>query len=444
MPFFQYTATDKTGRTINGTLQAATSDAALQALLSAGLSTVDVRVPKKQVAVQARPSMTPTRHVVDAPARTTTAHRSLLTASLPAAAQESVKTKPGNDKDLYFLLTQLSDFYRSGISPGQALQHLADRSPELYKESLVFASGKVGEGGSLSDALSRYPNLYPAHVVGCIRAGEAAGFVPDAVRRMAQTVHSARRIGAKALIFFLMAAVMVAITPLLAAVINGSLASIRAQDAAGGSLPVGGTILSGIGQQLKFMLPLALVFGLGLWGLLWYWKQAPMRRMRHRLGLLPPLQKRAQAEAMQWVSWSLGMATRAGLPHQAAYQLAVESIPNLHIRERAMEEALLTKENEPLSIALSRSTILPREYADMIHNGELAGNVPGALEKMGNASGADFESRDGSAGAILMVVLYIPLGLLTLGLVVYLATSWYKGLIDWGLNDAVSLLWREV
>ncbi|MEZ0326242.1 MAG: type II secretion system F family protein [Fimbriimonas sp.] len=449
MPFFQYSATDKAGRQVNGTLQAASPDAAVQALRGAGLTTVDIRAPKKQIALAQTPrtaTPVPPPSRIAEPSTRAPIQRprpQFHPITVAAAQQETVKTRPGSDKDLYFLLTQLGDFYRTGISPSQALMHLADRSPDLYRQSLKYASAKVGEGGSLADALAKYPNLYPEHVIGCIRAGEAAGFVPDAVSRMAATVLSARRIGVKTLIFFLMAASMAVITPLSLGVINGSLDSIKAQDAAGGSLPVAGTISFAIAQQMKLMAPLALLIAAAFWAFLWYWKQAPLRRLRHSLGLTPPLRRRAQTEAMQWVSWSLSMATRAGLNHQAAYLLALQSIPNLHLRERAVKEAMQAKENEPLSIAIGRSTLLPPEYADIVHNGELAGNVPGALENIGNAAQADFEGSDRSASAILMVVLYIPLGLLTLILAAYLMTSWYKGIVDWGLKDSMSCFWHD-
>jgi general secretion pathway protein F len=425
MPFFQYSATDKTGRQVQGTMQATTADAARLALQNAGLQTHDVRPQQVGQAPPARPKARP----VAPPARPQ--------ASRPIVATPSVvRTPPGSDKHLYFILTQLSDFFRSGISPAQALQHLSDKAPPLYKQSLSEASIRVAEGMTLSECLARYPDLYPAHVVGAIRAAEAAGFVPDAVMRKSATVLSARKIGVKCVIFILMAGIMVVITPLSLAVINGALDSIRQQDAAGGTLPVGTTIWGAVLQQLKVMAPLALVIAGLIWFGAWGWKQRPMQRLRHRLGLLPPLRKRAESEAMYWLGWSMSMATKAGLTHQAAYTLSVESIPNLILRERAMADAKGIRENEPLSQALARSTMLPREYGDMVRNAEIAGNVSGALERIGDSAEADFIRTDSAASALLMVLLYIPLGLLTLVLATLLISTWYKGLIDWGLGES--------
>jgi type II secretory pathway component PulF len=253
--------------------------------------------------------------------------------------------------------------------------------------------------------------------------------------RMSDTVLSAKRLGSVTGYFMWVAASMVVTAPLSMAVIQGSLRSMEVQDQAGGTLPVFGTLIASVkGQALPYvlascgLLAAVLVFRV-------IWRGLRCRFLRHRFALVPPLKLRAQAEALSWMMWSLGMSARAGLTHQAAYQLAAQTIPNAYLREIAMREAAQVRENQPLSEALAKSSLLPPTYADIVHNGELTGNVASALDDIGRAAQADFEASDGKSRAQLMLLLYVPLAVLCLFLVVILAKSWYTGLIEFGLKD---------
>ena len=433
MPFFQYTATDRTGKRVNGALQAATPEAARAALMQAGLSTVDVRTPN-QVATPAPAARTA---VATFPPQAAPIRPMAAPVPQPHAQPQPdvVKSGLGNDSQLYFLLTQLAGLQNAGIAPSLFFRHLADKAPKAYKPSLEEAAIRTGgEGASISDIFERYPNLYPKHVVGDIRVGEKSGYFAEGVNMAADSVEKARRLAGRLAYFPVIAAFMVILYPLSMGVIEGCLNSMKEQDKSGGSLPIGPTLMNAIGQQMKTYGPTALACGVAIFVFIQLWKLPFFRRARHFLGycLFP---SRARSEAVVRLSWGIGRTAKAGIPHYAGYQLAVDCIPNEVLRERVANEAARAREGEPLSAALRRSMILPPQYADVVETGEMTGDIPRAMEQLTTYANSDFDRADSTSVAKGRIIFLIALGILTTIFVVSLCVAWYGGLIKWGTSE---------
>ena len=168
MPFYQYSASNSQGLLLQGTLQAASSDAAKAALTSAGYVVRELReqaaaastpitanVPRisaPQVA-QPRPVAQPVVNTsgVSIPRVPRPENAAPVHLNSPAAATNKLtefKTKKGKDRDLFFLFTQLGSYFRSGMNPAQSLNDLTARTPERYRESLRYAAQSVSEGGT--------------------------------------------------------------------------------------------------------------------------------------------------------------------------------------------------------------------------------------------------------------------------------------------------------
>lgn len=388
-------------------------------LQQAGLGGIDVRPPGSSAPARApRPTMPA------APRGATTT----------AAATDVVHTAGGSDAKLYFILTQMAGLQNSGVAPSSFFHHLAAKAPAAYRASLEDAAARVGEGTSISEVLARYPNLYPRHVIADIRIGEKSGYVGEAMTVAADSVDRARRLNSRLAYFPFMAAAMLVVFPLSLAFIRGSLDSMKAQDKAGGALPVSGTIQSSVLENLRVLGPVALGMLVVLWIIGRMWKQPFMRPLRHRLGfaLFPG---RARAEAVTRLSWGISRCTHAALPHYAAYQLAVEAIPNDVMRDRAVMEAMTARENEPLSSLLRRSNLLPPQYSDVVETGEMTGDVPRAMDQLANYAATDFDQADAQSTARGYLIFYVFLGLLTLVLAGFLFTAWYGGIVSWGTSD---------
>jgi type II secretory pathway component PulF len=225
-------------------------------------------------------------------------------------------------------------------------------------------------------------------------------------------------------------------TPLILGIIEGSLASIKAQDDAGGSLPVGSTLMKAIGLSFFHDLPITILVVGGLWAFMAWINSMRMREFRHRLIILTPvIGARAKAEAIARFTWAMTMISRAGLSPQSTFLLALQSVPNLTVRKQLELQGQDLKESDKLSTALRRTGLVPFEYGSIVETGEVTGDVPRALEAVHRASDADFQAQNATAITRSSLFFYILLGVLIVIIGGWLLTKYYSGLIHTILGE---------
>jgi type II secretory pathway component PulF len=398
MPFFQYTATDKNGRQVNGTLQAATPDAAMQALRGAGLSTVDVRAPKAQAVAQQRPATAPPRQ--SAPSVNRPIHQAARPIAIPAptAAQPVKRTARSSDKERFFLFSQLAAIYRAGINPAQGINDIARRTNNVFTESLHDMSAAAGEGIPLSTVMKRYPDLFPSHVAAVTEAGEMAGFMPEAFEEISRQAEVAHKFGRWFIwVWFVVINALVSI-PLIILTTRAMLLSWEKIDKQGGgdaSLNWAlGVIGRSFGEKILWPIgPLILLMWICLYFGRRYIRSNRMLVFRHRLGLkYPVFGARARQESFARFSWTLSYLSRAGIAPASAWRIAAESVPNLAMRDILLHGGNWMQGSERLSDIIAKSRVFPEEYAPMVANAELTGDVPGAMDRLSKMSHSEFET----------------------------------------------------
>ena len=157
MAVFNYTARDASGAVTEGTVESQTRRDALRKLQARGLK--PLKVEEAGAAVRAK---------------------------------EAVREGGPSDKDLeptqaecLPFLEAMADLVRSGMSAGESLRLLALR---LQKSRLrVLCAGiwsKLGEGQSLSAAMTAYPKVFDGQTLNLIAAGEATGNIRDVLERL--------------------------------------------------------------------------------------------------------------------------------------------------------------------------------------------------------------------------------------------------------------------
>lgn len=467
MPFYQYSVRNNQGQTVLGTLQADNVDAARSALVSGGYAVDKLEelassnsflrhkptpaapaakavtpAPAPKVQPVKRPAAAkavPTQTVAAQPAARPVAPQRrpetpgpgphLNAIPDPAPQKDFYKTKYGNDKDLFFLFSQLGSYFRSGINPAQGLTDLSRRVPARYQDSLKHAASVVSEGGRMSTVLEKYPYLYPPDVVGTVRAGEAAGFMPDAMEEVASKMEISHRLKRRLKYFNIMFILTIASAPMVLGTIQGGLKSMELQDQAGGNLPAVQTVGKSIGVSLFHDLPVTLLIFGALWALYAWFNSMPMRRFRHVLVIRTPvIGGRAMAESMARLTWAMGMVSKAGLSPQQTFQLALQAVPNQFVRERLRAEGEKMTESDKLSSALRRSALLPVEYGNIVETGEVTGDVPRALDNVAKATDADFQGRNATAIQSSGWIFSLILAVLVLVLCAWLLRTWYDGI----------------
>ncbi len=377
MPQFNYTAFDASGKDHIGVIDAPKAQDAVRTLAGKGLRVQKVSAIPSAIAL---PPLANIRPAVASPVPTSSP------AQNPAQIQPVIKvirTRPTKDSQLFLWFTQLSNLFRSGISPAKSFEQLGSRMGNLqYSEAFRHIAQLTASGSSVADALAHYPDMFPEGVVGAIRSGETGGYLwqaADQVALLMQTAASLRK-------FYywptLLLWVNVVTFPLIFAgshAIDKTIATINTPEKQG-LTEMGKGLLEGFTGPMMWLtigLALAVIFGRE-WS-----KQSGRRRFRHKLALaVPLLSKRNSSESMAVFSYHLAMLGRAGISPQRSWKLASDAVPNLVLAEDFVKAGQVMTEATPISEAIFRSKAFPHDMACVIETGEMTGRVPESFDQV--------------------------------------------------------------
>jgi type II secretory pathway component PulF len=371
MPYYRYNATDSQGKAVEGTVQASTPQEASATLTQRGFKVRQI-VDTRSIA-QAAPGAAPAQQT---------------------AAGPTIRTRAGSDKDRFFLFSQLSDLFKAGVPPVQALEGLGQRMSHTgFKRSLEHAANSARNGGAISEVFAQYPYLYPPHVIGTMRAAETAGFLPEALARISAQAEEAHKFRRMLWLFWAVAINFLLTVPLAIGFTRGLLHAFRLhEEGRGGGLQL---VLQGIWEKLVWPWgPIALGTWFGVWLLLKILGSMRFRNFRHRLGLRVPIYgKRAKHECLAIFSWVLAKVSHAGLPPNRAWEMATSAVPNIEMQEVLERVGARFGEGRRFSDVIFESRLFPEEYAPMMATAEMTGDIPKVLDQMAHMSGKDYENQ---------------------------------------------------
>lgn len=452
MPFFRYAATDPQGKAVQGTVQATTPDEAARALAQKGFKLTAFLDPGAKhaipAAVQPKHDVRQTTYdsVAKPPQRVVPIV--LESPSIPVVHQVTGGRKPltpkrtrrGSDKDRFFLFTQIANFLRAGVNPHQAFGDMGARiRNENYREAMLAVAQHAAEGVPISDVLAAYPDLFPTHVVGLVRAGEMGGFLPEASTAVAQQAEAAHKFRRSLWVVW-----VVAINAFI--VIPGGYLIYRAFPRAyeitstTGAEGFGGGLSAVASAFIELIIwpvgPMALFIYLLSFAIYKWVNSRRMGLRRHGWSLRAPvLGGRAKNEGLSLFTWSLSKVAQAGVPPYRAWELGVETVPNLALKERLTAMGGRLHSGERLSTAFYDSKLFPDEYAPMMATAEMTGDVPGTLQKLSELSRGEFEistTKSKAAAWIMSSTALIVTGGIFLILVVVM---WYYRMHEVILKD---------
>src|SRR3954452_20570387 len=161
MPSFSYVARETaTGREIRNTVEAATEQAAITALLN----------------------------------------RNMLVVSIQEKVGKKGKTSGGKVAlaDLVIFTRQLATMIDAGLAMVQSLQGLAEQtSNKVMRDVIKDVTSRVEAGDSFSEALSKHPKVFNKLYVCMVGAGEKGGLLAEILSRLATYLENAARLRRK-------------------------------------------------------------------------------------------------------------------------------------------------------------------------------------------------------------------------------------------------------
>jgi general secretion pathway protein F len=291
------------------------------------------------------------------------------------------------DKDIMTFTYQLGVLLDAGFPLERSLTILSELSEkkklqELLKEMISHVRG----GKSFSDALARFPSIFPIFYVNMIKAGEAGGFIEDVISRMAVYLENSQGLKddvRSALIYpaviFLFSGV--AIIVLLTFVIP-NFSEIFAD--IGAELPWSTVVLLALSDGLiKYWWALILVVTGTVAGIRKYVSSESGRQFWDRFKFrLPVFGKLYREAAVSRFARTFGTLLDSGVPILSALQIVKGTLENEKISEIISSVREAVRKGRGISEPLKESDIFPPIAVHMITVGEESGKLHEMLVKI--------------------------------------------------------------
>lgn len=375
MPIFRYQAVDSGGRVVSGELNAPDVRQAQQRLGQQGLRVV--RLVATPADASAPASSDTQGQLTQAPRS-----RSLRQNTHPTDRSWERSRVPPHPMAMW--LIQLRSMLKAGMSPASAFQSLSQRTSHkgLQHASLEIARD-AAQGIAISDSMTKFPDLFPAFVVGAFRAAEHGGYLPEMLDRLVEYYEQHRVVRRWSLASQGCLWHAVLLLPLIAPFGIGLMWGLR--DMSGSESTAFQAILGGFGKAfLRYGLP-AMLFMIALMLLGYLIAGSERLAARLRLGGLGlfAYANWVRAQSLEQYLFHLARLTHAGVYPATAHTLAASAVPNRAIAERLLKVELARAEGAAhIDTAMERSKIFPIEEVMMARTGVQTGDLPTVLQTL--------------------------------------------------------------
>ena len=321
-------------------------------------------------------------------------------------------------KSLVVFTRQLSTLIAAGLPLVKALRTLYDQlEPGTLKDIIKNIAGEVESGTNFSEALSRFPRVFPEFYANMIKAGELGGMLEGILKRLSEFLDKNQRLKEKiksALMypaFVMLVAVLILI--MLMIFVIPTFTNMFAE--LGGALPLPTKVLittSEIIRRAWFLIPVIPVIIVVSYRSLV--KNINRRFVVDKIKLrIPVVGVLIQQVCVARFSRTLGTLLTSGVPILDALQTVKDTIGNEFIARSVLQVRDSIKEGESVSGPMEASKAFPPLVVKMINIGEETGQ----LDKMLIQIADNFEEEVDVAITGLTSLLE-PLLIVFMGLVV--------------------------
>jgi type IV pilus assembly protein PilC len=348
MPKFSYVATDPSGATVKGIVEAPSAVRAQNDLMGRNLMGIRVKERKSLAQIEITPK----------------------------------KIKPA---DLMVFSRQMSAFLRAGIPILDALEMLqTDSANKQLQQMLVEVTDSLRAGSTFSDAMAQHAQMFPSYYVGILRSAELTGNLDKVLDQLAGYIErdlETTRAIKSALIYPAIILVMsIATVVLLVSYVLPKFRDFfKSFDA---KLPLATRLLLGIGDFFQEWGWLLAIVGVGVIVFLVFFLQtASGKRIRDKVLLKVPLIKDViKFAVVERFCRILSAMLRAGVPVPEAMTAALDATNNRVYQEALLAARDATLRGEGISRPIAETHLFPPAAEKMLLVGEQSGTLDSQLD----------------------------------------------------------------
>jgi general secretion pathway protein F len=321
--------------------------------------------------------------------------------------------------DVVLFTRLLGALLESGLPLDDALSAIARQSADARLRRVVLdVRGRVLEGQSLADALSRFPRAFPDVFLATVGAGEQTRLLPLVLQRVADYLERRQEVQQKVRLAMIYPAVLTGVSVLVVAGLLTFVVPeiVKVFEHSAQKLPAITVALLAVSDAFKThgLLVLAVLAGafIAFRALL---RRPGAKRAWHRTLLgLPLLGAFYRENDAGRFARTLGILLDSGLGMLDALGIAGKSVVNLVLRAELEHASARVREGESLAGALAKAPHLPPLLVHLAASGESAGELPKMLETAANSSERAVQLRLAVGLNLLEPALILTMGVLVL------------------------------
>lgn len=360
MATFTYTAKDRSGQRVEGTLDAADRLTAMRHVEKLGYTPISIAAAEAG-AIKA------------------------VKADKPAAKFSLFRRKKMKTHEVLTFSTELSDLLAAGMTLGNALTTLGARTTGSGADEVIRdLRDQIIQGSNLSDAMARHPTAFTPLYVSMIRVGEASGSLSEIMTRLVEHYERIQELKEKvvmalvypAIVLFMgiatMVFSMVFVIPKFSAIFTEL----------GSTLPLPTRMLIAMSQgMLKYgwlvigaMMAIFVATGR-------YIGTPEGRRRWHLVQLkMPMIRQIVAASTYSNFARTLSTLLTNGVPVLQALTIVEQTVGNVVIAGEIRNARDRVTDGTSISGPLAAGKVFPPLMIDMLAIGEQTGDMAGALK----------------------------------------------------------------
>jgi type IV pilus assembly protein PilC len=391
MKRFLYKAKDKTGKVVNGEVEAQDPVTAARLVRSKGLIVISVRAKGQDIL------------------------------ALIASLRNRITTK-----DVANFTRQFATMINAGLPITESISILKLQAQEKMEPIIGKILSDVENGESLSTAFSKYPSVFSQTYVALIKAGEAGGVLDKILLRIADNLEKAEEFRGKiigALIYPVVIIIgMIVVTFIMMIFVIPRLLSLYTQFNA--ALPLPTLIIIAISNFAVTFWPFILIaIAVSFLIISGYAKtKAGKHKIDELIFKIPVFGELQQKVMLADLARTLGMMVGAGVPIIEGIDITAGAMSNVVIKDALLDASNQVEKGFPIAFSFAKHPeAFPYIFSQMIAVGEESGKIDDVLSKLAQIFETESDQKVKTLTAaiepIVMVILGVGVGFLVISVI---------------------------
>ena len=360
-------------------------------------------------------------------------NRNLLVISIQEKIGRKGRTSGGRVAlaDLVIFTRQLATMVDAGLAMVQSLQALAEQTTnKVMRDVIKDVCTRVEGGDSFSEALQKHPKAFSRLYVCMVAAGEKGGLLAEILARLATYLENTARLRKKVKSAMMYPTVVTIVAILITIFLLVKVVPVFGEifNSFGASLPAPTQALINISKFVqKYILLVLIAGGGGVYGWFYFIKTPTGRQIWDTYRIrLPIFGVIAHKICLARFTRTLASLIRSGVPILEVLQIVSQTVGNV-VMEKAIKTAAMDIERgESISTAIGKHPVFPSMIVRMITAGEQTGKIDNMLERISDFLDEEIETTLSGLTALIEPILIVFLGVVVGGMVICMFLPIFK------------------